>query len=151
MASISSKSKTKIKDSVCQKETIDSLHRKMKSHFDEQSDELVSTQSKISNLTLELVELRTQPDYTRAIPDFKIQNRIWKIEEEINSHKEFIQTISNNKEEKNYVLKTGKLLNQYYKLLEKEKEIIEKNRMALTFKLDSLRIEISQNKKYITV
>ena len=35
--------------------------------------------------------------------------------------------------------------------LRKEAEIIEKNRMALTFKLDSLRIEISQNKKYITV
>jgi uncharacterized Zn finger protein (UPF0148 family) len=127
MASISSKAKTKIKDSVCQKETIDSLHRKMKSHFDEQPDEINLAQTKINNLTSELAELRQHPDYTRAIPDFKIQHRIWKIEEEIQQQKEFIQTISNKKEEKEYVLKTGKLLNQYYKLLEKEKEIIEKN------------------------
>lgn len=127
MASTSSKAKTKIKDATCQKETIDSLHRKMKSHFDEQSEELQTAHTKINKLSQEIVELRKHNDYNRPIPDFKIQNRIWKIEEEIIQLKEFIQTISNRKEEKDYVLKTGKLLNQYYKLLEKEKEIIEKN------------------------
>ena len=127
MASTSSKAKTKIKDATCQKETIDSLHRKMKSHFDEQTDELKLAHSKINTLTQELEDLKHHPDYLRPIPDFKIQNRLWKIEEEIIQLKEFIQTISNRKEEKDYVLKTGKLLNQYYKLLEKEKEIIEKN------------------------
>jgi uncharacterized Zn finger protein (UPF0148 family) len=124
---MSSKAKSKIKDAVCQKETIDSLHRKMKSHFDEQSDELKLAHTKINTLTHELEDLKKQPDYLRPIPDFKIQNRIWKIEEEIIHLKEFIQTTSGHKEEKDYVIKTGKLLNQYYKLLEREKEIIEKN------------------------
>ena len=127
MASMSSKAKSKIKDAVCQKETIDSLHRKMKSHFDEQTDELIQAHTKINTLTQELEDLKQHPDYLRPIPDFKIQNRIWKNEEEIIQMKEFIQTTGGRKEEKDYVIKTGKLLNQYYKLLEREKEIIEKN------------------------
>lgn len=127
MASMSSKTKPKIKDTVCQKETIDSLHRKMKSHFDEQNEELQIAQNEINKLSIELNELRQHPDYNKPIPDMKIQNKIWKIEEEINAHKENIKIINSKNEEKDYLLKTGKLLNQYYKLLDKEKEIIEKN------------------------
>ena len=127
MASMSSKPKNKLKDNVCQKETIDSLHRKMKSHFDEQNDELQVAQNEIIKLTAELSELQRHPDYNRPIPDFKIQHKIWKIEEEINTHRENIKIINSKYGEQNYLLKTGKLLNQYYKLLDKEKEIIEKN------------------------
>lgn len=127
MASITSKTKSKLKDNVCHKETIDSLHRKMKSHFDEQNEELHAAQNEIKRLTAELYDLRRHPDYTRPIPDLKIQHKIWKLEEEITAHNENIKIINSKHEAQNYLLKTGKLLNQYYKLLEKEKEIIEKN------------------------
>jgi hypothetical protein len=127
MASTSSKQKTKLKDNVCQKETIDSLHRKMKSHFVDQLDEVAFAEAEITKLYEELSGLRNHVDYQKPIPDFKIQQKIWKIEEEIVELKAHTKLINEKKEEKNYLLKTGKLLNQYYKLLEKEKEIIEKN------------------------
>jgi hypothetical protein len=127
MASSSSKQKTKIKDNVCQKETIDSLHRKIKSHFVDQLDEVAFAEAEITKLCDDLIDLRNNVDYQKPIPDFKIQQKIWKIEEEINELKAHIKVINDKNEEKNYLLKTGKLLNQYYKLLEKEKEIIEKN------------------------
>lgn len=126
MSSLSSKQK-KMKDMVCQKETIDSLHRKMKNHFQEQTDEIKSAESEIAKLTVEMNSLKSCPEYTKPIPDIKVQHKIWKIEQDITNLYEHIENIKSKNEEKQYLIKTGKLLNQYYKLIDKEKEIIEKN------------------------
>ena len=45
------------------------------------------------------------------------QNKLWNLEERLEELDKKILDIENNNMEKNYLLKSGKLLNNYYKLL----------------------------------
>ena len=71
------------------------------------------------------------------IPNFDKQNKLWNLEEKLEqlSDKKILD-IKNNKMEKNYLLKSGKLLNNYYKLLSNEK-LISKNSSDMDFDINN--------------
>ena len=123
--------KTKTRDTVVQKETIDSLHKKMKINFQQLQSEDDVLYKRLAEINIKIQDIRAKPEYNSLIPDLRLQNEVWKLEQEIDDINVILKSITSRVDEKNYLIKTGKLLNKYYKLLGKEKEIIE-----MTSKMD---------------
>lgn len=117
--------KNKTRELVSQKETIDSIHKKMKSQFQDEYQSLGDQRTELSNIELQIAQLRNSSANKSQIPDFNLQSKIWRLENQADKIRSKIKTLESKTEEQNYLIKTGKLLSKYYKLIEKEKEITE--------------------------
>ncbi len=120
--------KNKTRDIVSQKETIDSIHKKMKTQFQETYNQVDDIRAEIGELDSQIKLLKGENDKynsNNSIPDFKFQNKIWKLEEKRDALIKQIDEIESRSHEKDYLIKTGKILSRYYKIIEKEKEISE--------------------------
>ena len=117
--------KNKTRELVSQKETIDSLHKKMKSQFQEEYQSLGDIRTELADIDSQIVQLRNSSANKGNIPDLTLQTKIWRLENRADEIRTKIATLESKTEEKNYLIKTGKLLSKYYKLIEKEKEITE--------------------------
>ena len=117
--------KNKTRELVSQKETIDSLHKKMKTHFQEEYLSLDDINAELATIESQIAHLRNSTANKSHIPDFTLQTKIWRLENRADEIRAKIATLESKTEEKNYLIKTGKLLSKYYKLIEKEKAITE--------------------------
>ena len=137
------KRKNKNRNEVNYKITIDQLHKTMSQNFIEEFKSLKSLKEKKNSLEVEIEHIK-QSTFNSQIPNFSLQNNMWKLENELESLNSKIVDIENNKMEKSYLLKSGKLLNNYYKLLNKEKQN-SKNVSLLDFDFNTSSNELSDN------
>ncbi len=129
--------KNKTRELVSQKETIDSLHKKMKTHFQEEYQSLDDINTELGDIESQITQLRNSTANKSHIPDFTLQTKIWRLENRADEIRAKIATLESKTEEKNYLIKTGKLLSKYYKLIKNEKAITEMtSRMDFIDELD---------------
>jgi hypothetical protein len=119
--------KNKTRELVVPKLTLDSLHKNMNNKFVEKQKSLVELRNELSNLKQQIDQIKGTPDFNNPIPNIKLQTDVWGLEEQYKNIEAEIDKIENKTYEKDYLIKTGKILNQYYKLLNKEKEITEES------------------------
>lgn len=116
--------KNKTRELVVPKLTLDSLHKNMATKFLEKRKSLVELKGVLIELTEKIKKMKANPEFASPIPNVKLQTEVWALEEEYKHVESEIQKIESKTYEKEYLIKTGKILNQYYKLLNKEKELI---------------------------
>ena len=117
--------KNKTRDVFTPKLTLDSLHKNMKTVFADKQKSLDTLVTEETELTNEINALKTIPEYNSPIPNLKLQTKIWGLEEKRKVLTDEIAKIKEHSYERNYLIKTGKILNKYYKLLNKEKMMTE--------------------------
>lgn len=118
--------KNKTRELIVPKLTLDSLHKNMSTKFVEQQKSLAELRQDLFALSSRIKELKRSPEFQNPIPNIKLQTEVWSLEEQYKNIENEIKKIESKTYEKEYLIKTGKILNQYYKLLDKEKEITEK-------------------------
>lgn len=117
--------KNKTRELVVPKLTLDSLHKNMSQKFVEQHKSIVDLKQELDSLLNKISQIKCTPEFQSVIPNIKLQTEVWSLEEEYKNIENEIKKIESKKYEKEYLIKTGKILNQYYKLLNKEKEQTE--------------------------
>ena len=115
--------KNKTRELVVPKLTLDSLHKNMATKFMDKRKSLTELKSELAELTKKITTLKALPEFLSPIPNVKLQTEVWSLEEEYKKVESEIKKIESKTYEKEYLIKTGKILNQYYKLLDKEKEL----------------------------
>jgi hypothetical protein len=123
--------KSKTREVIVPKLTLDSLHKNMTSTFIEKQKTLPELNQEYNDIFNEIRKLKMSPSYLSPIPDLKTQSTLWSLEEKLKTLEMDITNIQTKTNERTYLIKTGKILNKYYKLLNKEKELTE-----LSSKLD---------------
>lgn len=118
--------KNKTRELIVPKLTLDSLHKNMSTKFVEQQKSLAELRQDLFALSSRIKALNRSPEFQNPIPNIKLQTEVWSLEEQYKNIENKIKKIESKTYEKEYLIKTGKILNQYYKLLDKEKEITEK-------------------------
>ena len=129
------KNKNKTRNESNYKITIDQLHKTMSQNFIEEFKSLKSLNEEKNDLEIEINEIKKTIN-DDLIPNFEKQNKLWNLEERLEELDKKILDIENNNMEKNYLLKSGKLLNNYYKLLRNEK-LISKNSSDMDFDINN--------------
>lgn len=111
------KDKTKNRNPFNENKTIDALHKEIMITFTNKRKNLSNYKHNLELIERKLVclnaELRKDPNILNTK---NLQKNIWKIEDERNRLKKEIENIETNREEQDYLLETGMLLNQYYKI-----------------------------------
>lgn len=115
--------KNKTRELVVPKLTLDSLHKNMATKFMDKRKSLTELKRELAELSKQITTLKTAPVFLSPIPNVKLQTEVWSLEEEYKNIDSEIKKIESKTYEKEYLIKTGKILNQYYKLLDKEKEL----------------------------
>jgi hypothetical protein len=138
--------KNKTRELVVPKLTLDSLHKNMSQKFVDQHKSIIELKQDLTVLSNKIKELKSSKEFQNPIPNIKLQTEVWSLEEQYKSIETEIKKIESKTYEKEYLIKTGKILNQYYKLLDKEKEITEE-----TSKRDFLANNIEQSNEKNTI
>jgi len=120
------KRKNKTRNVSNYKITIDQLHKNMSQSFIDEFKTLKKLNEDKNELEINISYLKSVINED-LIPDFEKQKKLWIFENDLEKLETKILDIENNKMEKSYLLKSGKLLNNYYKLLNKEKQQTSKN------------------------
>ena len=111
------KDKTKNRNTFNENKTIDALHNEIITTFSNKRKNLSNYKHNLDLIERKLislnVELRKDPNILNTK---KLQKNIWRIEDERERLKKEIENIETNQEEQDYLLETGILLNQYYKI-----------------------------------
>jgi len=111
------KDKTKNRNPFNENKTIDALHNEIITTFSNKRKNLSNYKHNLELIERKLicltVELRKEPN---ILMTKNLQKNIWRIEDERDKLKIEIENIETNKEEEDYLLETGFLLNQYYKI-----------------------------------
>lgn len=117
--------KNKTRELIVPKLTLDSLHKNMSTKFVEQQKSVAELRQELLALSSKIKQLKNAPEFQNPIPNIKLQTEVWALEEQCKKIATEIKKIESKTYEKEYLIKTGKILNQYYKLLDKEKEMTE--------------------------
>ena len=120
------KRKNKTRNVSNYKITIDQLHKNMSQSFIDEFKTLKKLNEDKNELEINISYLKSVINED-LIPDFEKQKKLLIFENDLEKLETKILDIENNKMEKSYLLKSGKLLNNYYKLLNKEKQQTSKN------------------------
>lgn len=115
------RSKTKNKLLVEERQTLDAKHNGILSLFNENKDRLPEFESELQDIDNELANLK-DINRQKIVIDMDLQKKIWKLDDERNELLKKINNIKNNIEENKYMLNTGKIISNYYKIIEQEKE-----------------------------
>ena len=90
-------------------------------------DDFKNKMNLIPDLEQEIIDINTQIDNLRKesdknmIIDLTLETKIWDLEDKRNRLTEEISNVKNNINENKYMLKTSKILSEYYKVQENEK------------------------------
>jgi hypothetical protein len=116
------KIKTKNRNPINSKQTLDATHNEIIGLFNKDKEQLVNYKKHI-----EIIEIKIQQQRKKIVDDndhiknMEIQRKIWDLEEELTKQKEKIISIETNEEETNYLLNTGDILKNYYRMVDNEK------------------------------
>ena len=115
------RSKTKNKLLVEERQTLDAKHNGILSSFNEDKDRLPELESELQDIDNELASLNNI-NSEKIVIDMDLQRKIWKLDDERSELLKKIDNIRNNVDENKYMLNTGKIISNYYKIIEQEKE-----------------------------
>jgi hypothetical protein len=116
------KTKSKNRLLVDERQTLDAKHNNILLSFTENKDNIESLYSQLSNLTATILQLNEE-NLKSPILNMGLQKQIWDCDDKKKKLEEEINRIENNIDENQYMLKTGKLLSNYYKIIDEEKKI----------------------------
>lgn len=114
------KAKNKSKININTKQTIDAKHQDFLDDFNNKSKEIPILESQIVEIEEKIKVMRIESS-KNMIVDLEFENKIWNLEEKKSELEKTIDNIKSNTIENNYMLKTSKILSQYYKVQDKEK------------------------------
>jgi hypothetical protein len=115
------RTKTKNKFLVEERQTLDAKHNGILSLFTENKERLPELESQLKNIETELASLK-ELNTNKLVIDMELQRKIWKLDDDRAELMHNIDNIKNNTDENKYMLNTGKIISNYYKIIEKEKE-----------------------------
>jgi hypothetical protein len=116
------KTKTKTRILVEERQTLDAKHNTMLQKFNEDKTHIPEYEKELYNISIQLSNLYSKNNKSNIF-DINLQNEIWKLEDRKKILENHIFEIRNNIPENEYMLKTGKILSNYYKILDNEKKI----------------------------
>ena len=114
------KAKNKSRLNINTKQTIDAKHQDIIDEFKNKSNSIPELESEIESLNIQINDLRIESNKNLII-DLEFENKIWNLEEKKKELEENIISLKKNEEENKYMLKTSKILSEYYKVQENEK------------------------------
>ena len=121
------KNKTKNRNPFNANKTIDAIHNDVLKGFEKNKKHLKNYYHNLDMIKKQILYLRAEIDKDKAIyNNFNLQEKLWGLEDERDRLIDEIDNIENNRDEKDYLLKTGVLLNQYYKIKDNEVPVLVK-------------------------
>lgn len=123
------RNKIKNKFSSQERQTLDAKHNNILTMFNENKSRLPELENKLQLLNQQIDALQ-QTNANNIVVDLTIQRQLWALDDEKNLLQNEIDDIRNNTDETKYMLNTGKILNDYYRLLEQEKNHISADTLS---------------------
>ena len=116
------KTKTKNRQLLDDRQTLDAKHNNILQSFTENKNSVFELQIELTNINSIIDELNIE---NAKSPFFNIllQQKLWEYDDRKKILEETINRIDNNIDETEYMLKTGKLLSNYYKIINDEKKM----------------------------
>ena len=116
------KTKAKTRLLIDDRQTLDAKHNNILKSFTDTKDTIHNLYKELENINTKLNDLQIQ---NTKVPIFnlELQNQIWLYDDKIKEIKLEITRIENNVDENEYMLKTGKLISNYYKIINEERKI----------------------------
>jgi uncharacterized Zn finger protein (UPF0148 family) len=124
------KSKTKNRLLVDERQTLDAKHNNILQTFTDNKTSILSQYEELSNLNKIIKDLQAQ-NAKSPVLNIALQTKIWHYDDKIKLLEDEIRRIENNVDENDYMLKTGKLLSNYYKVIDDEKNIADSGNLNL--------------------
>ena len=116
------KTKTKNRQILDDRQTLDAKHNNILQSFTENKNSIVDLQNELNNINSIINELNIE-NAKSPILNLLLQQKIWEYDDRKKILEETINRIDNNIDETEYMLKTGKLLSDYYKIINDEKQM----------------------------
>jgi hypothetical protein len=133
------KTKTKTRLLIDDRQTLDAKHNNILKSFTDIKDTINILYSELDSINLKLNDLNSQNSYL-TILNIELQTQIWLYDDKKKAIELEINRIENNIDENEYMLKTGKLLSNYYKIINEEKNITLNNKINDKNSLNSDKI-----------
>ena len=123
------KNKTKNRNPINQNSTIDAIHQEILNQFDKKKQNINNYHKQSEILETKIKKMKIVLNKNKNIIEtMKLQKKIWTLEADLNENNKIIDDITNNIEEKEYLINTGSILNQYYKIKDSDNNsLITKN------------------------
>ena len=144
------KSKTKNRLLVDERQTLDAKHNNILQSFTDNKISVSIQYEELAKLNKIFNDLQKQ---NSKIPflNITLQKQIWEYDDKIKILEEEIRRIENNIDENEYMLKTGKLLSNYYKVIDDEKNIADTGNLNLNIQNnDKSMLKQSKSKQSIS-
>jgi hypothetical protein len=126
------KVKTKNRNPINTKQTLDATHHEIIDQFQQElfqipliEDQIADLDKDIEQINIQIKEHNNEPIYC-----MKLQEQIWKLDDERRDLVTKMDQIKTNDEEYKYLLRTGGILQKYYKLVETEGDIVDQTPMS---------------------
>tara|TARA_B100000575_G_scaffold294573_1_gene311641 strand:- start:2222 stop:3643 length:1422 start_codon:yes stop_codon:yes gene_type:complete len=116
------KAKNKNRIEINTKQTIDARHQEILDSFEKKKESISELNEKIEIINAELNKL-SEDMLKEKIINLETQKKKWDLEDNKASLEQQILDIQNNKSEISYMLNTSKLLSEYYRIIENEKNM----------------------------
>jgi len=115
--------KTKLKNRllVNERQTVDAKHNNILQQFVENKSYLPTLKEELEQIITEITVLN-QKNCKSLIINLELQKKIWKLDDRKRELEKEIANIEQGIDENTYMLKTGKILSDYYKILDQEKQ-----------------------------
>ena len=104
------------------RQTLDAKHLQMINIFSDTKNDIDKLKLNLNEINQQLSMLYDQNSNCNII-NFQLQKQIWDLDDQKKNLEAEIYKVENNIDEHNYMLTTGKLLSNYYKILDEEKKI----------------------------
>jgi uncharacterized Zn finger protein (UPF0148 family) len=142
------KTKTKTRLLIDDRQTLDAKHNNILKSFTENKDKINILYKELDTINNKLNDFNTQ-NASLSILNIDLQTQIWFYDDKKKEIEIEINRIENNVDETEYMLKTGKLLSNYYKIINEEKKITISDKInSLNSKESSKENSISESSKY---
>jgi len=116
------KIKTKNRNPINTRQTLDATHHEIIEQFQQDIKQIPILKLQIETINATIQEINNNINQHINDPLFciKQQEKIWKLDDEKLELEQRIRILENSDEEKRYLLKTGGIIQKYYKLIENE-------------------------------
>jgi len=113
------KNKTKNRLLIDERQTLDAKHNNILKSFTNNKDNLNNYYKDLNKINNKLIELNNK-NASEVIINIELQQKIWDYDDKKKEIENEIYKIENNIEQNEYMLKTGKLINNYYNVVNQE-------------------------------
>lgn len=143
------KNKTKNRTVIDDRQTLDAKHNNILNTFTESKSNIETLQNDLAQINSQLESLNEENSKS-PILNLKLQQQIWALDDQKKKIEAEIDKINNNVDENNYMLKTGKLLSNYYKIIDEERKIASSGDVKHLLVNDPTPFGTNNKKKNIT-